>query len=172
VALLRTLGAELKFTVHGLAAVSLDGTAVSSTRIREAIREGELDSASQMLGRAYSIAGRVVRGAQVGRQLGFPTANLDVSHLMLPPNGVYVVQATVRGETQRGVSNIGYRPTLQTPAPQVRMEVHLIDFSADLYGEELEVTFLEKLRAEQEFASKVALADQIARDITEARLRF
>jgi riboflavin kinase / FMN adenylyltransferase len=172
VALLRTLGAELKFTVHGLAAISLDGTAVSSTRIRKAIREGELDSASQMLGRAYSLAGQVVRGDQLGRQLGFPTANLDVSGLMLPPNGVYVVHVTVRGETQRGVLNIGNRPTLQDSAPQLRVEVHLLDFSADLYGEELEVTFVEKLRAEQKFASTAALADQIARDITEARSRF
>jgi len=172
VALLRKLGAELKFAVHGLAAVSLDGTAVSSTRIREAIREGELDSAGQMLGRAYSLAGRVVRGDRLGRQLGFPTANLDVSGLILPPNGVYVAHATVRGKSHRSVLNIGCRPTLQVPAPQLRLEVHLLDHSDDLYGEEMEVMFVEKLRAETSFSSRTALAAQIARDIAEARLRF
>jgi riboflavin kinase/FMN adenylyltransferase len=172
VALLRTLGAELNITVHGLAAVSLDGKAVSSTRIREAIRGGKLDFATQMLGRAYSLAGHVVRGDQFGRQLGFPTANLEVSGLMLPPNGVYIVQATMQGETHRGVLNIGYRPTLQNSAPQLRVEVHLLDFGDDLYGKELEVTFVEKLREEQKFSSTEALTDQIARDIAEARLRF
>ena len=126
VALLRTLGAELKFAVHGLAAVSLDGKAVSSTRIREAIRAGELDAASQMLGRAYSLAGRVVRGDQLGRQLGFPTANLDVTGLMLPPNGVYAVHASVARKSFRAVLNIGHRPTVGQPAPQLRVEVHLL----------------------------------------------
>ena len=89
VALLKKLGGELGFTVHGLAAVSLDGQMVSSTRIREAIRAGDLDAASQMLGRPYAISGRVVKGDRLGRQLGFPTANLDVTGLALPPNGVY-----------------------------------------------------------------------------------
>jgi riboflavin kinase / FMN adenylyltransferase len=172
VALLRTLGAELNFTMHGLAAVSLDGKAVSSTRIREAIREGELDSASQMLGRAYSLAGQVVRGDQLGRQLGFPTANLDVTSLMLPPNGVYAVHAIAQGGTHRSVLNIGYRPTLKNSVPQLRVEAHLLDFDADLYGKELEITFVEKLREEQKFPSTAALKDQIARDIAEASLRF
>ncbi|HZQ46610.1 MAG TPA: bifunctional riboflavin kinase/FMN adenylyltransferase, partial [Verrucomicrobiae bacterium] len=107
VALLKTLGAELRFTVHGMAAVSLDGKVVSSTRIRETIKAGDLDSASQMLGRPYSLAGQVVRGDQLGQQLGFPTANLDVTGLVLPPNGVYAVHAQVKGRTHRAVVNIG-----------------------------------------------------------------
>ena len=172
VALLRALGAELRFTVHGLAAVSLDGKTVSSTRIREAIRGGELDSASQMLGRAYSFAGQVVRGDQFGRQLGFPTANLEVTGLLLPPNGVYAVHATALGSTHRGVVNIGYRPTLTTPGSELRVEVHLLDFDAELYGTELEIALVEKLREEQSFPSTKALTDQIARDVAEARLRF
>src|SRR5262249_33977209 len=93
VELLKELGRELKFTVHGMAAVALDGKAVSSTRIREAIREGNLDAASQMLGRAYSISGAVIHGDRLGHKLGFPTANIDVSGLGLPPGGVYAVQA-------------------------------------------------------------------------------
>ncbi len=172
VTLLKKLGAELKFTVHGLAAVSLDGTAISSTRIRKAIREGELDSAGQMLGRPYSIAGRVVRGDQLGRQFGFPTANLELTGLVLPPHGVYVVRASVEGVTYRGVLNIGHRPTLQHHAPQLRAEVHLLDVKANLYGKEMEVAFVDKLRVEKTFPSMEALREQIVRDIAEARLRF
>jgi riboflavin kinase/FMN adenylyltransferase len=172
VALLKTLGAELHFTVHGLAAVSLDGRVVSSTRIRESIRGGQLDAASQMLGRAYSLAGQVVRGDQLGRQLGFPTANLDVAGLALPPAGVYTIRALVRGESHRAVVNIGLRPTVAAAAPELRVEAHLLDFHGDLYGEEMEIVFCEKLRDEQKFSSLGALKEQIARDIEEARLRF
>jgi riboflavin kinase/FMN adenylyltransferase len=172
VALLNHLGGELHFTVHGMAAVSLGGKVVSSTRIRETIRAGELDAAGQMLGRPYSFAGTVVRGDQLGRQLGFPTANLDVTGLLLPPSGVYRVHAQVRGRTQRGVVNIGSRPTLQNPAPQLRVEAHLLDFHDDIYGQEMELTLLDKLRDEQKFPSLAALQEQIARDIASARSRF
>jgi riboflavin kinase/FMN adenylyltransferase len=172
VELLRKLGAELKFTVHGMAAVSLDGRAVSSTRIREAIRAGDLDRVSQMLGRAYSLAGLVVRGDGLGHQLGFPTANLDSTGVALPPHGVYAVHAEAGGKTYRAVLNIGLRPTLQNPNPQLRVEAHLIDFAGELYGQELELAFVDKLRPEAKFPSLAELRAQIARDILEARLRF
>lgn len=172
VQLLNKLGAELKFSVHGMAAVSLDGKAVSSTRIRDAIRAGELDLASQMLGRAYSIAARVIEGDKLGRQLGFPTANLDTIGLALPPKGVYAVHAIVRGHDQPAVLNIGTRPTLQNPNPPLRVEAHLLDFAGELYGEELEVVFVEKLRDEQKFSSLEELKAQIARDIERARAVF
>jgi len=172
VELLKTLGEELHFAVHGLAAVSLAGRVVSSTRIRETIRAGDVDAASQMLGRAYSLSGKIVRGDQLGRKLGFPTANLDVTGLVLPPNGVYTVQARVRGQTLRGVVNIGSRPTLQSAVPQVRVEAHLLDFQDDVYGEEMEITFRRKLRDEKQFPSLAALQGQITRDIAEARLSF
>jgi riboflavin kinase/FMN adenylyltransferase len=172
VELLRKLGAELKFTVHGMAALSLDGRAVSSTRIREAIRAGELDGVSQMLGRAYSLAGPVVRGDGAGHKLGFPTANLDATGLALPPHGVYAVHADAGGKTYRAVLNIGLRPTLQNPQPQLRVEAHLIDFAGELYGREVEVTFVDKLRPETRFPSLAELRAQIARDILEAQMRF
>jgi riboflavin kinase/FMN adenylyltransferase len=172
VELLKRLGTELKFAVHGLAAVSLDGKAISSTRIRQAVRAGDLDVASQMLGRAYSLAGPVVRGDGLGQQLGFPTANLDTAGLVLPPNGVYAVQAEAAGRRYRCVLNIGHRPTLRSPAPQLRVEAHLIDFAGDLYGQELEVTFVEHLRPEKQFPSLADLRAQIARDILDAQLRF
>jgi riboflavin kinase / FMN adenylyltransferase len=172
VELLKQLGSELKFSVHGMAAVSLDGKAVSSTRIRDAIRAGELDFASQMLGRAYSIAAPVVEGDKLGRQIGFPTANLDAAGLALPPNGVYAVHATVGGKTHRAVLNIGTRPTLGDPNPPLRVEAHLLDFNGDLYGEELEIVFAEKLRDEKKFPSVDELRAQIARDIERAKEIF
>jgi riboflavin kinase/FMN adenylyltransferase len=172
VELLKKLGAELKFTVHGMAAVSLDGRAVSSTRIRDAIGAGDLDGVSQMLGRAYSLAGPVVRGDGLGYQLGFPTANLDATGLALPPHGVYAVHAEAGGKTYRAVLNIGLRPTLQNPNSQLRVEAHLIDFAGELYGQEMEVAFVDKLRLETRFPSLAELRAQIARDILEAQLRF
>jgi len=176
VALLKILGQELKFTVHGMAAVSLDGEPVSSTRIRDAISAGDLDAASQMLGRAYSLAGTVVRGDRLGHQIGFPTANLDANGRALPANGVYAVHAEVFGaakpSSHRGVLNIGVRPTVNDANPQRRVEVHLLDFNAELYGEEIELTFVEKLRDEKKFPSLEALREQISRDISEAQSRF
>jgi riboflavin kinase / FMN adenylyltransferase len=172
VELLKKLGAELKFSVHGMAAVSLDGRTVSSTRIREAIRAGDLDAASQMLGRAYSIAGRVVEGDKLGHKLSFPTANIDPTGLALPPGGVYAIHAIVSGKTHRAVLNIGTRPTLNNPAPSLRIEAHLLDFNEDIYGQELEIVFAEKLRDEQKFPSLDELKAQIARDIAQAKTIF
>lgn len=169
VPLLKTLGTELNFHVHGLAAVALDGQTVSSTRIREAIRADDFDAASQMLGRTYSIAGKIIHGDQLGHKLGFPTANLDTAGMILPTNGVYAAQAILRGQTHRAVLNIGLRPTVQNPTPTPRVEVHLLDFSGDIYGQELEINFAKKLRDEQKFLSLELLREQIQRDITAAR---
>jgi riboflavin kinase/FMN adenylyltransferase len=172
VELLRKLGAELGFVVHGLAAVALDGKAVSSTRIRQAIAAGNLDAAGQMLGRGYSLVGKVVPGDQLGRKLGFPTANVDIVGLVVPPSGVYAAQAKSGGVFHRAVVNIGSRPTLQNSQPQLRVEAHLLDFEDDLYGQDLELVFIEKLREEKKFPSIADLRDQIARDISDALLKF
>jgi riboflavin kinase/FMN adenylyltransferase len=142
----------------------LGGKAVSSTRIREAVAAGRLDRASQMLGRTYSLTGHVVRGDGLGQKLGFPTANLDTAGLVLPPNGVYAAHAEAGGATYRAVLNIGRRPTLGTPAPQLRVEAHLLGFAGGLYGKELTLTFVRKLRDEKKFASLDELQKQIARD--------
>lgn len=172
VELLRKLGREFHFIVHGISSLALDGKVVSSTRIREAIKHGSLDAASQMLGRAYSLAGKVTRGDGIGRQLGFPTANLDCAGLVLPPNGVYAVHARAHSQWHRAVINIGQRPTLASPVPRLQVEVHLLDFSSDLYGEELEIIFDARLRDEQKFSSREELKMQIARDIAAARRIF
>lgn len=172
VPLLRQLGSELHFDVHGLAAVALAGQTVSSTRIRDAIRIGDFAAASQMLGRAYSIAGQVIRGDQLGQKLGFPTANLDTAGMLLPPNGVYVAQVQRGDATHRAVLNIGVRPTIQNPSPTPRLEVHLLDFTGELYGQELEIQFIKKIRAEHKFPSIAALQAQIQQDVAAARALF
>src|SRR5262245_47756556 len=172
VALLRKLGEQLHFTVHGLAAVALDGRTVSSTRIRDAIGQGRLDAASQMLGRNYALAGPVVKGDQVGRKLGIPTANLDVTGLVLPPHGVYVAHAATGGRSLRAAVNIGLRPTREDAPTAPCVEAHLLDFEGDLYGQELELAFVRKLRDERRFASLDELREQIQRDVAEARRVF
>jgi len=172
VALLRQLGRELHFLVHGLAAVALDGETVSSTRIREAINAGNFAAASQMLGRDYSIAGKVIQGDQLGSKLGFPTANLDTTGMLLPPNGVYAAQVRVGTKLHRSVLNIGIRPTIQNPTPSPRVEVHLLDFIGDLYGQEMEITFADKLRDEKKFPTVEALREQIQQDVAAARVVF
>ena len=169
VALLKTLGAELNFHVHGHAAVALDGETVSSTRIREAIRTGNLDAASQMLGRPYTICGAVIEGDKLGRQLGFPTANLAATNLVLPPGGVYAACTQVDGKFFRVALNLGLRPTVAAGKAELRVEAHLLDFNGGLYGRELEVEIGSKLRTEQKFASPAALREQIGRDVAAVR---
>lgn len=172
VALLRQLGSNLGFQVHGIHAVSLGGQTISSTRIRETIRAGQLGAVSEMLGRPYAIASRVVRGDQLGHTLGFPTANLEVTGLTLPPDGVYLAQVTAADTRHHAVVNIGLRPTITPQAPSRRLEVHLLEFEGDLYDEELEVVFVEHLRGERRFDSREALRHQIESDVAEARRRF
>ena len=169
VALLKKLGEEQHFHVHGLAAVSLDGDVVSSTRIRERIRAGDFDAASQMLGRPYAICGRIVEGDRIGQKLGFPTANLDATNLVLPPHGVYSAVTKWQGQTYRVALNIGVRPTVASALPQLRVEAHLLDFNGNLYGQELELELGEKLRDERRFSSPTELREQIAKDVAAVR---
>jgi riboflavin kinase/FMN adenylyltransferase len=114
----------------------------------------------------------VIKGDGLGHQLGFPTANLDATGLVLPPNGVYAAHAEFQGRTHRAVLNLGYRPTLNNPAPLLRVEVHVLDFIGNLYDETLKITFVEKLREEKKFASLSELREQIAKDIAVAREEF
>jgi len=169
VALLKKLGTELNFQVHGMAELALDGHTVSSTRIREAIRTGNFDAASQMLGRPYAICGKIIEGDKIGRRFGFPTANLDTTNLVLPPNGVYAASTKLKEQFYRVALNIGLRPTMATAQPQLRVEAHLLDFSGDLYGAELELELGLKLRDERKFASATELQEQIGRDVAAVR---
>ena len=154
---------------------------VSSTAIREAVELGDLEGARAMLGRPVAVLGTVVEGGQVGRKLGFPTANLDLAHELHPPVGVYACTACVlegervggAGRCWNAVCNIGFRPTVDgTPAPLPVVEAHLLDFEGDLYGRRIELAFLAPLRGERRFPSLEALREQIARDIEAARALF
>ena len=168
-ALLQKLGAEHHFNVIGIKPVAVNGTVVSSTAIRQAVEDGDLAKAAEMLGRDYTILGTVRRGAQLGRTLGFPTANLSAHSEQFPPNGVYAAEATLDGAVLRGVANLGYRPTVSGDKPDRLLELHLFDLNKDIYGEDVEVRFVRYLRPEQKFDSLDELKAQIARDVQNAR---
>jgi riboflavin kinase/FMN adenylyltransferase len=167
--LLTKLGAASGFEVIGIKPVTVNGAVVSSTAIRRAVEAGDFDKATEMLGREYTILGTVKKGAQLGRELGFPTANLSAHSEQFPPNGVYAAEARLNGATLRGVVNLGYRPTIESARPERLLELHLFDLHADIYGEDVEVRFLRYLRPEQKFASLEELKAQIARDVEQAR---
>ena len=167
--LLDRMGNELGFEEIGVNAVKVDGDVVSSTLIRHAVREGDLARAARFLGREYSILGTVEHGEGLGRTLGFPTANLSAHSEQFPPNGVYAVDAEVRGERRRGIVNVGVRPTI-SPAKVARLlELHLFDLDTDLYGEDIEVFFRRYIRPEMKFEGIEALRAQIVADIASAR---
>ncbi len=148
---------------------SIDGERVSSTRIREALEAADFASAQRLLGRPYSISGKVVYGRQLGHSLGAPTANLQLDRLRAPLAGVYVVEVSGAGLVgAAGVANVGVRPTVDDSI-RANLEVHLLDREVALYGQHIEVTFRHRLRAEQKFGSVDELRKNIARDIGNAR---
>jgi riboflavin kinase/FMN adenylyltransferase len=171
-ALLKELGRTHGFNVIGVEAVKVNGEVVSSTAIRQAVADGNLVKATQMLGREYTILGTVIRGEQLGRKLGFPTANLSAHSEQFPPNGVYVAEARLAGSLHRGVANLGFRPTVTTGKSERLLELHLFDLDREIYGEEMEVRFLRYLRPEEKFADVEALRAQIASDVQQARESF
>lgn len=169
---LRCIGRELGFDVDVVPPVAVEGDPVSSSRIRNAVAEGRMDEARQCLGRPYSLRGVVVRGDGRGRELGFPTANLMVrnSDKLIPSPGVYAVRGVLRSGTFPGALHLGPRPTFQGSPPSI--ELHLMDFDGDLYGEEIRVDFVEHLREVRPFASVAALVDQMKADVERARTRL
>jgi riboflavin kinase/FMN adenylyltransferase len=167
--LLAALGKKLGFEAIGLPAVMVDGKPVSSTGIRAAVEAGALDAAARLLGREFSVLGTVIEGRRLGRTLGFPTANVRPESEQLPPNGVYAVCATIEGKSHAGISNVGTRPTVSNECMNRVVEVHLFDFSDDLYGRDIEVFFERFVRPEQKFPSLDALRAQIASDVASVR---
>ena len=165
VALLQSLG----ITVHAVPPVIIDGSPASSTTVRHSLATGNLAHATRLLGRPPTTLGTVIQGRQLGRQLGFPTANITPDTEQLPPNGVYAVRATLDNHTHHAVANIGLRPTLHSPSPQRLLEVHLLDFHQSIYGAELEIEWVARLRPEQQFPSLDALAAQITLDVATAK---
>ncbi len=166
--LLMEMGQQHDFAVYGVPPLKIDGEIVSSTLIREAIATGDFIKAASLLGREYSVFGSVVEGRKLGRQLGFPTANVDVENEQLPPLGVYAVQARINDAWLPGVANLGRRPTLADNA-EPSLEVHLLDWSGDVYGKDMEVRFTRLLRPEMKFSGLDELKAQIQRDIVAAR---
>lgn len=167
--LLKTLGENMGFAAIGIPDVQMNERPVSSTAIRNAVQAGDITTAAKLLGRNFSILGTVVAGRKMGRTIGFPTANLATNNEQLPPNGVYAVTMQLRGKHLPGVANVGVRPTLEDAGARV-CEVHLFDYTGDFYGEEVEVNFLRFIREERKFQSLDALRDQIAQDVTAAKL--
>lgn len=165
---LRAIGAELGFRVDVVGAVPAGDGAASSTAIRKAVREGDMRAAAEGLGRPYSVLGLVVRGDGRGRTLGFPTANLTVpgGDKLIPPEGIYAVRGVLPTGTFPGALHLGPRPTFRGSPPTI--ELHLVGFEGDLYGAEVRVDFVERLRGVRPFATVEALVDQMREDVARA----
>jgi riboflavin kinase/FMN adenylyltransferase len=167
---LRKLGSECGFDVETVSGIRIDGTVVSSTAIRELIRDGDLKEAGRLLGRFYEVEGRVVKGRERGgRLLGFPTANIGICATCQasPRQGVYAVEVELEGMKYKGAANLGYNPTFGDT--DLSLEVHILDFSGDIYGKPLLVRFIDRLRDEKKFSGPEELAAQIKKDVLRAR---
>jgi len=166
---IRQQGPRHGYEARPTATFSIGGERVSSTRIREALETADFAAASRLLGRPYSISGKVVYGRQLGQTLGAPTANLQLDRLRAPLSGVYVVEVSGAGlDKAAGVANVGVRPTVDDSI-RANLEVHLLDREIALYGQHIEVTFRHRLRAEKKFGSVGELRENIARDIENTR---
>jgi len=164
---LRSLGDDVGFTVSEAAAFEMQGAVVSSSRIRSNIEAAELDLATQLLGHHYSITGEVLHGEKRGRQMNFPTANVDVADLAHPPVGIYAVNAYSNAQHWHGAAYLGYRPTFN--GRTLLLETHLLDAQVNLYGQQLHVEFVQRIREDRTFTGAEDLAQQIAKDCDRAR---
>jgi len=169
--LLRAVSEDLGFFADEVPEVRLRGQRVSSSRIRELLLQGRVNLARRMLGRPYGVEGRIVRGAERGVKLGFPTANLHPQNRVIPRGGVYVTAALIDGQWRRSVTNVGTRPTFDDGA-ETSVETHVMNWSGDLYGGVIRVRFLHRLRDERKFSSIEELQAQITCDVARAQEFF
>jgi riboflavin kinase/FMN adenylyltransferase len=170
--LLKRIGASDGFSVEAMHTVVVDGERVSSSALRDALADGNLEHAARLLGRPYCIAGRVGHGDKIGRRIGFPTANVQLKRKKVPLSGVFAVTVSgLAADPLQGAASLGVRPTLGDGLKPV-LEVHLLDFSREIYGAHVVVNFLHKLRAEEKFPSLDALQEQIRRDVAATRQYF
>jgi riboflavin kinase / FMN adenylyltransferase len=168
-ALMEKIGEQAGMTVEAMRSFLQGGIRVSSTAVREALARGNLQAAQRFLGRHYSISGHVEHGNQMGRRLGFPTANIQLRHNRPPVAGIFVVQTRIEGgDYHYGAASLGVRPTLVANGRPV-LEVHLLDFDRQIYGEHMHVEFLHKLREEAKFPDLESLTKQIALDVEQAK---
>ncbi len=158
------LGPQMGFTTHLVHPVIKNGKTISSSLIRNLIKEGKIGEANDFLGYPFFINGKVVSGNRIGNKLGFPTANIDLnsSHKILPKQGVYIVKSPIDGKEYYGMMNLGIRPTID--GTKQIMEVHFFDFDKDIYGKNLQISFLKHLRSEKKFPSLKALTKQLGED--------
>ena len=171
-ALMKSVGAQHGFEVQAMHSVQQEGVRISSTAVRAALATGNMNLAQSYLGRPYSISGRVEHGDGLGKQIGFPTANVQLKHNRPPLNGIFVVRVQGDGlPATQGVASLGVRPTVRTDGRPV-LEVHLLDFSQQIYGKHLCVDFLHKLRDEEKFPDVATLTRQIALDVENAKQWF
>ncbi len=166
---LKEFGPLYGFGVEEIPAKDVENINVSSTKIREALKAGDVKTAANYLGRLYSVSGKVVEGNKLGRSIGFPTANILVGdeNKLLPENGVYAVRVFVNNNWHKGMMNIGYRPTVQIA--EKKLEVHLFNFNQSIYNNELNIEFVEKLREEKDFGSLEKLKEQLEKDALTAQ---
>lgn len=163
-ALIEQMGQELCYKADVVPKLSMDGNVISSSRIRELVRTGDMEEAEKLLGFPYFISGEIVHGAHLGTRIGIPTINqYPPSDKLLPPRGVYVTTTEIAGKTYHGITNVGVKPTVQT-TDAVNVETNILDFSGDVYEEEAEVRFLKYLRPERKFKDLTALRHQIETD--------
>jgi len=171
ITLLQDMGNHLGFLVHVVEQVRIDRKLVSSTSIRNMVGAGHVSRAKKLLGRDYQVCGTVVKGkSRGGRLLGFPTANIELIDELIPKIGVYAVKVHINDNTYNGLTNIGYNPTFGDN--QFSVETHILDFSGNLLGKTISVSFIERLRNERTFASFKDLSDQIAQDVQQTRQLF
>ncbi len=168
---LEAAGAVAGFEVANFYTITHGAERISSTRIRACLSSGNFEEAEALLGRRYTITGRVVYGRQIGRTIGVPTANIQLHRYKAPLSGVYLVRARMGNDQYWGVANVGVRPTVEPGTPQPILEVHILDFDGDIYGRQADIQFFEKLRDEQKFSGLEALKAAIQGDIEFARTR-
>ncbi len=172
-AMLRAQSAALGYEVEGMATVERDGERVSSTAVRDALAAGKVEHAAHLLGRPFSISGRVVCGDRLGRQLGFPTANVRITQPQPPMTGIFAVELLrASGVRLQGVASLGVRPTVKAQGAAPVLEVYVFDFNEEIYGERVRIEFLHKFRDEAKYVDLETLKLQIARDVADTRAYF
>jgi len=171
IGLLKDLSKEFGFRLHIQTLQINKQIPISSTLLRSLIQKGDLKKAEHLLGRNVELIGTVIGGNRLGRHLGFPTANIDPHHEVIPPRGVYLIEAWLGKRNIPGLANIGFRPTVKNTKEEL-IEVHLLNFKESIYGKDLRIVFLNKLRNEKKFASRALLMDRVQSDIRKARRFF
>ena len=166
---LKAFGKSFGFKVFRVRELGKDGLVISSSLIRKLVESGDLNTASRMLGRDFSILGTVISGESRGRELGFPTANIDPHQEAIPPEGVYAVKVILREENHKGMLYIGKRPTFKPPTALPTIEINIFDFKRNIYKENLEIFFVEKIRNDRRFSTADRLIAQLKKDESRAR---